>query len=86
MLAANTLLVDGQFRYEMIHDDFGVHACHVDRFQEIIREQFVALHEVDLLRNFKEVHEERTGLELPELPDLGTLDIKDVLRSPYFFG
>lgn len=77
----------GMDAFAMIHDDFGVHACHVEQWHSIIRHEFVKLHtDFDFLVNFKQVHEDRHGVELPPPPPRGTLDLKDVLRSPYFFG
>ncbi len=71
----------------MIHDDFGVHACHAEKLQKHIREQFVALHTYsDVLGEFKASHEEAYGVELPDLPARGALDINQVLHSDYFFG
>ena len=78
---------EGITHFAMIHDDFGVHACHAERWGEIIREQFVKLHtDTHILADFKEQQELVTGIELPELPEDGTLDLEDVKKSPYFFG
>ncbi len=78
---------EGISSFAMIHDDFGAHACEVDKWQRIIREQFVKLHsENNVLEDFKVVHEEVLGEELPSLPATGKLDIRDVIVSPYFFG
>lgn len=73
--------------FAMIHDDFGVHACHVDEWHEIIRDQFVKLHsQHNVLSEFKLQQEERTGIALPDLPETGTLDLDGVRKSLYFFG
>jgi len=73
--------------FSLIHDDFGVHANRVDTWQRIIREQFVKLHsEHDILSDFKEFHEHRNEITLPELPERGSLDLNGVLKSLYFFG
>lgn len=73
--------------FAMIHDDFGVHACHVDDWQHIIREQFVKLHsEHDILRDLWEQMTERTGLTIPEPPKQMDFDLSSVMDSPYFFG
>lgn len=78
---------EGMTHFAMIHDDFGTHACHIERFQEIIREQFVKLHsETRILDDLKAQHEERYGVELPDVPPYGSLDLKEVIRSPFFFG
>lgn len=87
MMCINAGVAAGITSFAMIHDDFGVHACHIDQWHKIIREQFVKLHtEHDLLQSFKDEQMSRTGLELPELPARGTLDLTNVLKSPYFFG
>jgi len=73
--------------FACIHDDFGVHACDTDKWNHIIRECFVDLHQnTNVLQSFKDEHETRHDIELPDLPARGDLDITDVLRSPYFFG
>lgn len=78
---------DGIDHFAMIHDDFGTHACHIDRWHEIIREQFVKLHtEHDVLAEFKAEQEQWLDVTLPELPPHGDLDVSNVLKSPYFFG
>lgn len=77
----------GITHFAMIHDDFGVHACHADEWHKIIREQFIQLHtEHDVLADFKEQQEQRTGLVLPPLPEQGNLDIHEVSKSLFFFG
>jgi DNA-directed RNA polymerase len=86
MMVINASVAAGINSFAMIHDDFGVHACHVSKFHRIIREEFVRLHSSDLLRSFKEQHEEQFGVTLPDLPPVGDLDIGEVLQSPYFFG
>lgn len=65
-----------------IHDDFGVHAADTERFHEIIREEFVAQYDGNTILQDMAL---RTGFTVPP-PELGTLNIKDVLRSAYFFA
>lgn len=86
IMCVNSGVEQGIGSFALIHDDFGVHACDTDLWHRIIREQFVKLHSIDLLRSFKAQHEERHGITLPELPPLGALDLNEVLVSPYFFG
>ncbi|WFG40928.1 RNA polymerase [Paracoccus phage ParMal1] len=77
----------GFTHFAMIHDDFGVHACHIDEWHEIIREQFIKLHtEHNVLQEFKDQQESRTGVELPPVPDRGDLEICEVSKSLFFFG
>lgn len=74
-------------RFACIHDDFGTHAAHTEAFQRIIREQFVELyHDRDHLGELKAQWERYYCETLPDTPASGTLDIREVLNSPYFFG
>ena len=72
-----------------VHDSFGCLAPHAQRFNEIIREQFVRLHtQHDLLGAVLE-SARRTlprGVELPALPEKGTLDPGQVLSSFFAFA
>lgn len=87
MMCVDAGVEAGITSFAMIHDDFGVHACHVDEWHEIIRREFYKLHtQHSVLENFKRELEESTGLELPEVPASGSLDLSKVLESPYFFG
>jgi DNA-directed RNA polymerase len=87
MMTINAAAEHGITDFAMIHDDFGTHACDAEVLQTAIRTTFVALHsEQDILADFKQVHEERCGITLPDLPETGDLDINAVLESPYFFG
>ena len=66
----------------MIHDDFGTHAADAAALYRIIREQFVAMYEKhDVLSAFHSAYP-----MLPEPPCMGSLDLKQVLESPYFFS
>lgn len=78
---------EGMTHFAMIHDDFGVHACYIDRWHEIIREQFIKLHtDTNILEDFKAQQESASGIELPPVPERGDLDISEVAKSLFFFG
>lgn len=86
-MTANEAAQHGVTSFAMIHDDFGTHAADTETLHHVLREQFVKLYrENDVLSQFKEQNEKRTGVTLPDLPAMGTLDITDVQNSPYFFG
>lgn len=86
-MVVDAAVAEGITHFAMIHDDFGTHACYIDRFQEIIREQFVKLHSgKPVLLDFKEQQEARYNIQLPDLPPFGDLDLEQVLDSPFFFG
>lgn len=66
----------------MIHDDYGTHAADAQTLYDTLREQFVRMYEDhDPVAEFAEDHPEA----LP-VPKRGTLDIRAVLDSPYFFS
>ena len=86
-MCLNSGVAAGITSYAMIHDDFGVHARHIDKWHEIIRDEFVNLHtEHDILEDFKSEQELRTGIILPPVPPKGDLDLNQVRKSLYFFG
>ncbi|WCA46225.1 DNA-directed RNA polymerase [Caulobacter phage DCM] len=66
----------------MIHDDYGTHAADTARLFRLIREVFVSIYErVDPLVEFAAAY----GLKT-EPPARGSLDLRLVLESPYFFS
>lgn len=70
----------------VVHDSFGVHACHVDIMNQVIREEFVRIYSEPVLQKFLQEQVERTGLNLPTFDAYGNLAIESVLKSPYFFS
>jgi len=70
-----------------VHDSYWTHAADVDAMDRVIREQFVALHSMPLIDNLMEyMRTWNPDLKLPDPPKAGTLDIRCVLDSPYFFS
>ena len=66
---------------------YGVHACDVDLLHRLLREEFVRMYsEPVLIQFFKEQWEANPGIVIPALPPPGTLDIRQVLKSLYFFA
>jgi DNA-directed RNA polymerase len=74
--------------FAMIHDSFGVHACHVEELHVSIRESFIELYLVNRLEELRDQMVVRLdpGTELPPLPPVGDLDLNWVLYSEYFFA
>lgn len=64
-----------------IHDDFGTHAADTPRFREIIREEFIRIYQDNTIL---EDLAAATGYPVPP-PKRGTLDIRTVVDSRYFF-
>ncbi|KAJ9554140.1 hypothetical protein OSB04_018185 [Centaurea solstitialis] len=70
-----------------VHDSFWTHACDVDQMSTILREKFVELYEAPILENLLESFQKSfPNLEFPPLPERGDFDLKEVLKSPYFFN
>ena len=69
-----------------IHDSYAVHPCHVDLMHEVIRDEFVNIHETEPLAQFKADNEARLGITLPDLPCRGDLNIGEVRNSTYLFS
>lgn len=78
---------DGITSFACIHDDFGTHAEDTDKLHHAIRWAFVELYEGnDVLQDFRDRQQCLTDTELPPVPAKGSLNLKEILRSPYFFG
>ena len=95
--AAHLLLTVGAARDEgitdiaTVHDSFGCHASHAGRFNQIIREQFLKMytdHDVlaELLASAKADLTPANHHRLPELPEKGALDLKEILNAKYAFA
>ncbi|XP_061948527.1 DNA-directed RNA polymerase 2B, chloroplastic/mitochondrial-like isoform X3 [Populus nigra] len=70
-----------------VHDSYWTHACDVDEMNRILREKFVELYETPILENLLESFEKSfPTLSFPPLPDRGDFELREVLKSPYFFN
>ena len=73
--------------YSMIHDSYGVHAHHVPRMARSLREAFSDMYKNNnVINSFKEDAEESVGKDMPDPPEIGTLDIEEVIGATYFFA
>jgi DNA-directed RNA polymerase len=74
-----------------VHDSFGCLPAHADRFNQIIREQFVQMYQRDdlltCLRSTASAQlSEANQKRLPQLPTKGQLDLNEVHRAKYAFA
>ena len=67
----------------VVHDSFGVHACHVDTMNRAIREEFVRMYSEPVLDKFLQEQVERTGLSLPSFNAYGNLAIEECASGSY---
>lgn len=66
----------------MIHDDYGTHAADAQQLYTLIRSEFVRMYEThDPIADFAALYP-----ECPPPPAKGNLDLREVLRSQYFFS
>lgn len=73
--------------YAAVHDSFWTNAATVDTMNEVLREEFVKLHSRELLNEVREGFMMRyPGIKFEELPERGSLQLEEVLDSPYFFS
>ena len=80
--------------FAMVHDSFGVHACHAEDMARILREEFVTMYNEYDLETLRAEFVERLNqsgnpdlvAELPECPVKGDLDLNDVMCADYFFS
>jgi DNA-directed RNA polymerase len=90
-LTVNAAVREGITAIATVHDSFGCLASRARRFNEIIREQFVAMYEQhDVLTQVRDQafcdltsHNQH---RLPDVPHRGPLDLKEVLNAPYAFA
>lgn len=79
--------------FAMIHDSYGTHAGNAEVLSQTLRSEFVKLYSEDHLEGFKNQVIKflldkgyKDSIELiPELPKRGNLNIKEVLKSEFFF-
>lgn len=72
--------------FSAVHDSFWTHACDIDEMNGALRDTFVELYDQPLLERLKKTWEVRyPGLELPDLPSTGKLNLNEVKDSKYFF-
>ena len=86
MLTVNRLHSHGLRHFAMVHDSFGVQAADVDLLNRVLREEFVGMYSELVMSNFFMEVLKSSPVGLPSLPAPGTLDIRQVLDSPYFFA
>lgn len=80
---------EGIRSFALIHDSYATHAGNTWLLARALREEFVRLHsDYDVLADFKAEMEAQLpeGVELPPLPKKGSLDLSQVLESPFFFA
>lgn len=73
--------------FASVHDSYWTHAGTVDDMNDALRRQFVRLYERPILEDLRETLVLRfPGVDFPPVPARGKLDLRQVLKAPYFFN
>lgn len=80
----------GVSSFLVIHDTYGAHAADMDCLAQSLREAFVDMYQTNnVLRQFQtHMHKAMPASAdvLPDIPEVGNLDLSLVLKSPFFFA
>lgn len=82
-------VAEGLNHFSFIHDSFGCSPGQGALLNRVLREQILEMYGPDVLGHLAdELHAlaASKGAELPEPPECGTLEVADILTSPYFFA
>jgi DNA-directed RNA polymerase len=86
-MTVNLAAANGVSHFAMVHDSFGCHAADIPTLAACLRQAFVNLYvDYDPLADFKAQTEHAANINLPPLPDKGTLDVTSVTDSEFFFA
>ncbi|MDX0270926.1 hypothetical protein GOC13_24575 [Sinorhizobium meliloti] len=89
VLTAAHLADAGITNLAMIHDSYGTHACDTTFLNTVLRRVFVDMYKARPLQFLRDQVVEQCpeiADDLPELPQDGTLDLQQVMKSDFFFA
>ena len=84
--SANKAYEKGVRNFAFVHDAYGTSPASVDKLIQSAKESYISIYSVDVLDNLYRELVEQTGLEIPRPPELGNLDVTEVLKSDYFLA
>ena len=81
------VIEDWDKTFGAVHDSFSTHASDVEELLALTKEKFVNMYDVDNFYNYIEdqLITNKDGLDVDQ-PQLGTLEIKEIENSDYFFA
>ena len=84
----NSATKAGIYDYAMIHDSYGTHSSRMPLMSDILREEFVKMYEEhDVLEELRQHAVLTLGTHaVPIPPSSGNLDLRNILKSDYFFA
>lgn len=86
LLTANRCSSEGISQFSPVHDSFATVAADSEQLAKVLRETYVNVFSQDILASLRDHLQSQVDTPLPPLPPYGTLDVRDVLDSPYFFN
>jgi DNA-directed RNA polymerase len=72
--------------WAVVHDSFGCHAADAPLLAEVLRVTFAEQYRCNQLEVLRDGITLPEGVELPEPPPQGDLNVNDVIRAEYFFA
>lgn len=86
MLLTSLRMKERGLSFAAVHDSFWTHPSDAPILAQCLRESFVELYEYPILENLRDSIARRfPHVQLPELPKRGSLEIREVTKSKYFF-
>lgn len=86
--SVNSATKFGVDSFMMIHDSYGVLAADVEKMLFCAKKSFIDVFSIDQLRELRRQVAEQlpVGIELPEPPEYGNLDVQEMADSSYFMS
>ena len=90
MSTINTAVQNDITHFAMVHDSYGTHPCDVDTMLVILKEEFINQYRGNVLEYFKEEIcqqlPDKLAANIPDIPQMGDLDLDAIKTSDYFFA
>jgi DNA-directed RNA polymerase len=88
MDVVNRSNLEGCISLRAVHDSYGALPKHMDMLSRAVRESYAETFAGNWLKELRAQWQSQMpeGIELPALPKQGTMKVKDVLKSDYFFA
>ena len=81
--------LEGVTHFRMVHDDFATHACDAPKLAQVLRESYYSLFaDSDHLNTLRDALQSALpeGVQLPPAPAQGSMNLKELENSTYFFA
>jgi len=86
-MSVATAMDEDDMDFAGVHDAYWAHAANMDRLAYHTRDQFVSMHQMELVDGLaREWAENFPKAPIPDPPPMGQLDLSKVMDSDYFFS